>query len=143
MHRCIHAIVHLIQDHADRLDLPARFCATKLIEGDDTMADQLGLDQNEKDLLEHCIVQMETETGLDRNAALADMRYTLYRERGGRRGGEVPREPGTPPQRGAGQGADRQIHGAAGVFRRDAADVLADVQRHRAGLSDLLARGID
>ena len=77
VHRCIHAIVHLIQDHADRLDLPARFCAAKLVEGDGTMADQLGLDQNEKDLLEHCIVEMETETGLDRNAALADMRYTF------------------------------------------------------------------
>ena len=75
VHRCIHAVVHLIADHADRIGVPARFCAAKLIEGGDDLADQLALDQNEKELLEHCIVQMETETGLDRNAALADMRY--------------------------------------------------------------------
>ena len=77
VHRCIHAVVHLIADHADRMGVPARFCATKLIEGDRDMADRLVLDQNERELLEHCIVQMETETGLDRNAALADMRYTF------------------------------------------------------------------
>ena len=77
VHRCIHAVVHLIADHADRIGVPARFCAAKLIEGGDDLSDQLALDQNEKELLEHCIVQMETETGLDRNAALADMRYTF------------------------------------------------------------------
>ena len=75
VHRCLHAVVHLIADHADRLHIPARFCAAKLIEGDEALAERLGLDQNEKELLEHCIVQMETEGGLDRNAALADMRY--------------------------------------------------------------------
>ena len=75
VHRAIHAVIHLIQDHADRLGIPARFCATKLIEGDSHMDDELGLDQNEKELLEHIIVQMEDESGLDRNAALADMRY--------------------------------------------------------------------
>ena len=75
VHRCLHAVVHLIADHADRLHIPARFCAAKLIEGDAALAERLGLDQNEKELLEHCIVQMETEGGLDRNAALADMRY--------------------------------------------------------------------
>lgn len=77
VHRCIHAVVHLIQDHADRLGIPSRFCTTKLIEGDKTMVEQLDLDQNEKDLLEHCIVEMEDETQLDRNAALADMRYAF------------------------------------------------------------------
>ncbi|MBP3485423.1 MAG: ferrous iron transport protein B, partial [Oscillospiraceae bacterium] len=77
VHRCIHAVAHLIQDHADRLGLPARFCTTKLIEGDGPMAEVLELDQNERDLLEHCIVEMEAETQLDRNAALADMRYTF------------------------------------------------------------------
>ena len=77
VHRCIHAVVHLIQDHADKLGLPSRFCTTKLIEGDETMAERLELDPNEKELLEHCIVQMEDETGLDRNAALADMRYAF------------------------------------------------------------------
>ena len=75
VHRAIHAVIHLIQDHADRLGIPARFCATKLIEGDSRMDDELALDQNEKELLEHLIVQMEDESGLDRNAALADMRY--------------------------------------------------------------------
>jgi len=75
VHRCIHAVVHLIQDHADRLGVPSRFCTTKLIEGDAALADQLELDRNERDLLEHCIVEMESETQLDRNAALADMRY--------------------------------------------------------------------
>ena len=77
VHRCIHAVVHLIQDHADKLGISSRFCTTKLIEGDPELAELLGLDQNEKELLEHCIVQMETETGLDRNAALADMRYSF------------------------------------------------------------------
>ena len=77
VHRCIHAVVHLIEDHAQRLGLSSRFCTTKLIEGDPDMAQMLELDQNECETLEHCIVQMETETGLDRNAALADMRYSF------------------------------------------------------------------
>ncbi|MDY3282338.1 ferrous iron transport protein B [Dysosmobacter sp.] len=77
VHRCIHAVTHLIQDHADRLGLPARFCTTKLIEGGGDLAEVLELDRNERELLEHCIVEMEAETGLDRNAALADMRYTF------------------------------------------------------------------
>ncbi len=77
VHRCIHAVVHLIADHADRIGVPARFCAAKLIEGGDDLAASLELDENERELLEHCIVQMENETGLDRNAALADMRYTF------------------------------------------------------------------
>lgn len=77
VHRCIHAVIHLIQDHADRLGVPSRFCTTKLIEGDPELADRLGLDENERELLEHCIVQMETESDLDRNAALADMRYSF------------------------------------------------------------------
>ena len=77
VHRCIHAVVHMIQDHADKADIPARFATTKLIEGDENILQQLQLDQNEKELLEHCIVQMENESGLDRNAALADMRYSF------------------------------------------------------------------
>ena len=77
VHRCLHAVIHLISDHAERLGIPTRFCAAKLIEGGDTLEQDLQLDENEKELLEHCIVQMEAETGLDRNAALADMRYTF------------------------------------------------------------------
>ena len=77
VHRCIHAIVHLIQDHADMLGLPCRFCVTRLIEGDGDMDEQLGINQNEKELIEHIIVEMEDSTGLDRNAAMADMRYNF------------------------------------------------------------------
>ena len=77
VHRCIHAAIHLIQDHADRLGVSSRFCTAKLIEGDPELAGRLELDENERELLEHCIVQMESESGLDRNAALADMRYSF------------------------------------------------------------------
>ncbi|MBR0373885.1 MAG: ferrous iron transport protein B [Mogibacterium sp.] len=75
VHRSIHAVIHLIQDHAERTGIPARFAAAKLIEGDTLIAEQLGLDDNEMDLLEHIIVQMEKESGLDRSAAIADMRF--------------------------------------------------------------------
>lgn len=77
VHRCIHAVAHLIEDHAQRAGLSARFCATKLIEGDDSFARRLELDQNELELLEHSILEMEHETGFDRNEALADMRYSF------------------------------------------------------------------
>lgn len=77
VHRCIHAVVHLVQDHADREGLPCRFCVAKMIEGDDELASRLELDENEKELIEHCVTEMENETGLDRNAALADMRYSF------------------------------------------------------------------
>ena len=75
VHRCIHAVVHLIQDHAENIGISARFCTAKLMEGDEEFAEKLELDENEKELLEHCIVEMENESGLDRQAALADMRY--------------------------------------------------------------------
>ena len=77
VHRCIHAISHLIEDHAERLGVPPRFCTAKLIEGDAGIIKKLELDENECELIEHCIVQMEDESGLDRNAALADMRYAF------------------------------------------------------------------
>ena len=76
-HRCLHAVMHLIQDHAEEKGLPLRFCASKLVESDNDMADKLGLDENERELIEHCLVQLESEADLDRNAALADMRYTF------------------------------------------------------------------
>lgn len=75
IHRCVHALVHLIEDHSERVGIPARFCATKLIEGDQAIIDKLMLDENEHELTEHCIVEMEDEAQLDRNAALAAMRY--------------------------------------------------------------------
>lgn len=75
VHRCIHAIMHLIEDHADKVGIPVRFAATKLIEGDDIIEKALSLDDNEKAMLEHIIQQMEAERGLDRAAAIADMRF--------------------------------------------------------------------
>lgn len=77
VHRCIHAAVHLIQDHADMAGVPSRFGATKLIEGDKVIEKRLKLDVNEKELLKHCVIEMEKETNLDSNAALADMRYSF------------------------------------------------------------------
>ena len=75
VHRALHAVVHLIEDHAVQTGLPIRFAASKLIEGDPLIADQLGLDQNEKELLDHIVLQMEKERGLDKSAAMADMRF--------------------------------------------------------------------
>ncbi len=77
VHRCLHAIMHLIADHAGRADLPLRFAATKIAEGDQSVIDALQLDQNEREMLEHIIVQMEEERGMDRAAAIADMRFTF------------------------------------------------------------------
>jgi ferrous iron transport protein B len=75
VHRCIHGVEHLIADHAKRADIPLRFAATKVVEGDDIVIDRLKLDDNEKDMLEHIIIQMEKERGLDRSAAIAEMRF--------------------------------------------------------------------
>ncbi len=77
VHRCLHAIIHLIDDHAKRAGLPVRFAASKVIEGDPMVIEQLQLDQNEKEMMEHIILQMEHERGLDRSAAIADMRFTF------------------------------------------------------------------
>ena len=79
VHRCIHAIMHLIEDHAERAQIPVRFAATKLIEGDTLVRDALSLDQNELDTVEHIVTQMERERGLDRAAAIADMRFSFIR----------------------------------------------------------------
>ena len=77
VHRCIHAVCHLIEDHAKNAGIPLRFAATKLIEGDSIILKQLHLDKNETETLEHLIIQMEKERGLDRSAAIADMRFTF------------------------------------------------------------------
>ena len=77
VHRCIHAVCHIVEDHAREADIPVRFAATKLIEGDPLILERLGLDQNEKETLEHLILQMEKERGLDRSAAIADMRFNF------------------------------------------------------------------
>ncbi|MBR7186973.1 MAG: ferrous iron transport protein B, partial [Clostridia bacterium] len=75
VHRCLHAVIHLIEDHAQRAGLPVRFAASKIVEGDRLILDQLALDPNEQEMLEHIVTQMETERGLDRAAAIADMRF--------------------------------------------------------------------
>ncbi|NLD19376.1 MAG: ferrous iron transport protein B [Clostridiales bacterium] len=77
VHRCLHAIMHLIEDHAARKGIPVRFAACKLAEGDDIILETLGLSQNEKEMLEHIILQMEEERGLDKAAAIADMRFSF------------------------------------------------------------------
>ncbi len=79
VHRCLHSIMHLIEDHAQRANIPVRFAASKLVEGDAIVMEALRLSQNEKETLEHLIVQMEEERGLDRAAAMAEMRFTFIK----------------------------------------------------------------
>ena len=79
VHRCLHSIMHLIEDHAQRAEIPVRFAASKLVEGDKIVLDVLQLSQNEKETLEHLILQMEEERGLDRAAAMAEMRFTFIK----------------------------------------------------------------
>ena len=80
VHRCLHAVTHLIQDHAENAGMPLRFSASKVIEGDPLVISQLKLDENEQETVAHIVLQMEKERGLDRSAAIADMRYSfIYR----------------------------------------------------------------
>jgi ferrous iron transport protein B len=79
VHRCLHSIMHLIEDHAQRAGIPLRFAASKLVEGDEVVMKALALSQNEKETLEHLIVQMEEERGLDRAAAMAEMRFAFIK----------------------------------------------------------------
>ena len=80
VHRCLHGIMHLIEDHAKKANLPVRFAASKLAEGDPLILEKLELSQNEKEMLDHIIIQMEEERGLDRAAAIADMRFSFIRK---------------------------------------------------------------
>lgn len=80
VHRCLHAVIHLIEDHAKRAEIPVRFAASKLVEGDQLILERLQLDQNEKETLEHIILQMEKERNLDRSASIADMRFAFIRQ---------------------------------------------------------------
>ena len=84
VHRALHGIIHLISDHAESAGLPVRFAASKLIEGDDLVLQQLKLDDNEREMLDHIILQMERERGLDRSAAIADMRFSFIEQVSGR-----------------------------------------------------------
>lgn len=80
VHRCLHSIMHLIEDHAQRAEIPLRFAASKLVEGDPSILEALKLDQNEKEMLEHILVQLEEEHHLDRTASLAEMRFSFIRK---------------------------------------------------------------
>ena len=80
VHRAIHSVSHMIEDHAAAIGVPSRFAATKLLEGDEPMMAQLSLSPNERELIQHSVEEMEEECGMDRNAALADMRYTFLDE---------------------------------------------------------------
>lgn len=80
VHRCLHGIMHLIEDHAEKANIPAKFAAAKLVEGDDLILEKLELSQNEKEMLDHIIIQMEEERGLDRAAAIADMRFKFIKK---------------------------------------------------------------
>lgn len=80
VHRCIHAVIHLIEDHAREADIPVRFTASKVIEGDNLILDRLKLDTNEEEMLEHIILQMEKERELDKSAAMADMRFAYIKK---------------------------------------------------------------
>ncbi len=80
VHRCLHGIMHLIEDHAKAAGIPVRFAASKLVEGDQLVLEALGLTQNEKEMLDHIISQMEEERGLDRSAAIADMRFAFIQK---------------------------------------------------------------
>ena len=80
VHRCIHAVSHCIEDHARRIGVSARFCATKLIEGDASFSEKLELNENERELIEHSIVEMESDSELERNEALAQMRYNFIEQ---------------------------------------------------------------
>ena len=77
VHRCLHSIMHLVEDHTERAGIPARFAAGKLVEGDSQVLKALKLTQNEKEMMEHIILQMEEERGMDRAAAIADMRFSF------------------------------------------------------------------
>lgn len=79
VHRCLHGIMHLIEDHAKAADIPVRFAASKIVEGDELIINSLKLSENEKEMIEHIICQMEDERGLDRAAAIADMRFSFIK----------------------------------------------------------------
>ena len=107
VHRCIHAVTHLIEDHAQEQGLPARFCAVKLLENDGPTIKRLGLDDNERETVEHAVLQMERESGLDRDAALADARYAFIEEAAA----AAVRKPGKSPGRRRSDAMDRVLTG--------------------------------
>ena len=142
VHRCLHAVIHLIQDHAAKAGLPLRFAASKAIEGDQRVIEQLALDENEKETLEHITLQMERERGLDRSAAMADMRFAFI-DKVCRACVKKPRE---SRERTRSQRIDRLLTGkytAIPLFLGVMGLVFfLSFQLIGAGLQDLLASGI-
>ncbi len=143
VHRCIHAVAHQIEDHAQAARISVRFAATKLIEGDSDIAARLELDQNELELIEHSITEMETERGMDRNAALADMRYEFI--------GRICRDTVVKPSQSAERARSERIDRVL-THRIWALPIFFGVMLSifyltfnvvGAVLSDLLAKGID
>ena len=143
VHRCIHAVGHLIEDHAQRSGLPLRFAACKLIEGDPLIAAQLELDENERETLEHLVLQMENERGLDRQAAMAEMRFTFI----GRVSAACVTKPHESREHIRSQKIDRVLTGkytAIPVFIAIMALVFfITFEVIGKGLQDLMALGID
>ncbi len=135
VHRCIHAVSHLIEDHAQAAGIARRFAATKLIEGDEDIIRRLELNQNEREMLEHSIVEMEDEGKLDRNAAIASMRYDYIERLCAKTVVKCQESKGAPAQRAHRPRPDAQIFGHSHFHRRDAADLLADLRRGRRGAS--------
>ena len=127
VHRCIHGIIHLIEDHARAAGIPVRFAATKLVEGDPRIEEALKLDQNEKEMIEHIILQMEQERGLDhcRHAV------PLYPSAGESDRGKAPPEQGAAAQRKDRPLPHRKVHGDPGVRGHYGAGVLSDLRRDR------------
>ena len=120
VHRCIHAVAHLIHDHAIEAGLPWRFSATKVIEGDEAVIKDLCLVQNELETMEHIVLQMEQERGLDRSAAIADMRYSfIQKAEGQQRAGQEQQDR---------QCSHRQIQRYSGIHRNNGTCLLADFQ---------------
>ncbi len=107
VHRCIHSVLHLIEDHAKSSGIPIRFAADKAIEGDELIIGKLGLDQNERETLEHLTIQMENERGLDRSAAIADMRFSFIE----RVCSEVVRKPKESKERARSRRLDQVLTG--------------------------------
>ncbi len=143
VHRCIHAVSHLIEDHAKEAQIPIRFAASKIIEGDHLILEKLHLDENEKEAIEHLIVQMEKERGLDRSAAIADMRFTFIEKVCEKTVVKPKESQGADTKRENRPDPDRKIYGNSLFYRYYAVGVLPYVPCDRRFLQNLLAMGID
>ena len=133
VHRCIHAVAHLIEDHAKEAQIPIRFAASKIIEGDHLILEKLRLDENEKEAIEHLIVQMEKERGLDRSAAIADMRFTFIEK--------VCEKTVVKPKESRERIRSEKIYSNPMFYRYHADRILSDVSCDRRRTSESAADG--